>query len=109
MRAQDTVLKSSKIGCKIGLHASNPIYTWKGFCDAVVQFNSIAGTDRHNPNLGGCCAGLALCDEPRGSRSSLKSGRLFGVAGRVKTGGEYGPPRGRGAECTASGVSRETF
>ena len=28
---------------------------------------------------------------------------------RVKTGGEYGRPRGRGAECTASGVPQETF
>lgn len=31
----DAVLKKSNIGCEIGLHKLNPIYTWEGFCTAV--------------------------------------------------------------------------
>ena len=42
----DAVLAESRIGCKIGLHASNQIYKWSGFCDALRAFNELDGTDR---------------------------------------------------------------
>lgn len=37
----DAVLKKSNVGCEIGLHTLNPIYTWEGFCKAVRQFNDL--------------------------------------------------------------------
>ena len=40
----DAILKTSNIGCKIGLAASNNIYSWDGFCTALTQFNSIGGS-----------------------------------------------------------------
>ena len=44
--AIDALLVKADVGCKIGLSKANTLYTWAGFCKAVKQFNSIAGTTR---------------------------------------------------------------
>ena len=39
----DAILQASDIGCKIGLTNRNHLYSWRGFCDAMVAYNEGSG------------------------------------------------------------------